>query len=114
MDNKGRHVIADIYLREWPGDGALVAACEQAIEQSKMNVVSATVKKFKPQGMTAVWILEESHFSIHTYPEHNYLSVDCYTCGTEGRPDVAIAALLAGMDVAQASVQELERGAVEA
>lgn len=86
MDNKGRHVIADVYLQSWPGDAAVMQQCEAAIEQSRMNVVATTYKAFKPQGVTAVWILSESHFTLHTYPEHNYVSVDCYTCGNEGRP----------------------------
>jgi len=30
---------------------------------------------------TALYLLSESHLSIHTYPEHNFIALDIYTCG---------------------------------
>ena len=93
MEIKGQHAILDAWLGEWPGDDAILAACERAIDASGMHVECSTVKRFAPSGVTAVWILSESHFTVHTYPEHAYLSVDCYTCGTGGDPGAAIAAL---------------------
>ena len=30
---------------------------------------------------TALFLLSESHLSIHTWPEHNYISIDIFTCG---------------------------------
>ncbi len=32
-------------------------------------------------GVTGVVLLAESHFSIHTWPEHKFFSMDLYTCG---------------------------------
>lgn len=93
MEIKGQHAILDAWLDSWPGDDAVLSACERAIASSGMTVECSTVKRFEPAGVTAVWILSESHFTVHTYPEHAYLSVDCYTCGTEGDPAAAIAAL---------------------
>lgn len=110
MENNGRHVLADLYLAGWPGDDAVMAACEHALSESRMTVVSQTIKRFSPHGVTAVWVLAESHFTLHTYPEHGYLSVDCYTCGDEGRPDLAVDALLAGLEVRASRVRELVRG----
>lgn len=34
------------------------------------------------QGYTAVFLLSESHASIHTYPEYHSAFVDLFTCGT--------------------------------
>ena len=110
MNNRGDHWTADAYLTEWPGDSAIMEACERAIERSAMNVVACTHKRFAPHGLTAVWILQESHFTLHTYPEHRYVSVDCYTCGDEGRPEDAVRALLAELPVAESCVQGTERG----
>lgn len=31
--------------------------------------------------MTSVFLLAESHFSLHTHPEHNYIALDIFTCG---------------------------------
>lgn len=90
MNYAGKHGYADIILSEWPGDAAIFEVCEAAIIQSNMTIESCTRKQFQPQGMTAIWILSESHFSLHTYPEHKYITIDCYTCGNEGRPQAAI------------------------
>ena len=35
---------------------------------------------FKPQGITILYLLSESHISIHTFPERNYAALDIYTC----------------------------------
>jgi S-adenosylmethionine decarboxylase proenzyme len=43
---------------------------------------------FHPQGITILYLLSESHFSIHTFPEHNYAAIDLYTCRTYDSNDV--------------------------
>ena len=35
---------------------------------------------FEPQGITILYLLSESHISIHTFPERNYAALDIYTC----------------------------------
>ena len=82
----------------------------KGIELTGLNVVSSMHKKFKPSGVTSVWILEESHFTLHTYPEHKYLSVDCYTCGSEGNPDAAINMLVDSLHTTKTIRNRFKRG----
>jgi len=110
LDNKGLHCIADIYLGSAISDDDLIFLCEKAIELTGLNVVSSMHKKFKPSGVTSVWILEESHFTLHTYPEHKYLSVDCYTCGSEGNPDAAINMLVDSLHTTKTIRNRFKRG----
>jgi S-adenosylmethionine decarboxylase len=35
---------------------------------------------FDPIGCSIIFLLSESHISIHTFPEKNYISFDIYTC----------------------------------
>jgi S-adenosylmethionine decarboxylase len=35
---------------------------------------------FEPQGCTIIYMLSESHISIHTFPEKKYMALDIYTC----------------------------------
>lgn len=114
MDYNGKHAILDAWLLGWPGDSAVLEHCEAAIAESGMTVVCSTVKRFEPHGVTAVWILAESHFTVHTYPEHGYLSADCYTCGTEGDPEAAMAALRRLLPVARAEGGLMPRGVMPA
>ncbi len=37
---------------------------------------------FKPQGVTGLALLAESHISIHTWPEIGYAAIDVFTCGS--------------------------------
>lgn len=39
-----------------------------------------------PGGVTALYLLAESHLAIHTFPEANFASVDLYCC----RPHAAL------------------------
>jgi S-adenosylmethionine decarboxylase len=44
--------------------------------------------QFKPQGVTAICLLSESHISIHTWPEKREAAVDVFTCG-DSEPKIA-------------------------
>ena len=48
--------------------------------REKFIVLNTTFHKFEPQGFTMILLLSTSHFSIHTYPEHNKCSIDLYSC----------------------------------
>jgi len=56
------------------------------IEKSNMTLFNIATKHFKPQGITLLAIIGESHFSIHTYPELKGCIIDILTCGNEGDP----------------------------
>lgn len=55
---------------------ALLYTCRQF----NLSVLDLIKHEFKPQGFTAVVLLAESHFSIHTYPESNELYTDLFCC----------------------------------
>uniref|UniRef100_A0A6C0KLF7 Adenosylmethionine decarboxylase n=1 Tax=viral metagenome TaxID=1070528 RepID=A0A6C0KLF7_9ZZZZ len=42
---------------------------------------------FDPQGFSVIYLLSESHMSIHTFPERDYLAFDLYTCRTYANND---------------------------
>lgn len=107
-DFRGKHVIADIQLSDVIPDN-VSQLCMTALAKSNMTVVCETRKNFEP-GETIVFILSESHFTVHTYPEHKYISVDCYTCGTEGKPERAIKYLIQQLPVERIRMETLERG----
>ena len=35
---------------------------------------------FNPQGCTILFLLSESHISLHSFPERKHISLDLYTC----------------------------------
>lgn len=81
---QGTHYTASFY-------GCSCLLYDSYVLQGFMNGISASGAKiikhyshsFKPYGMTAICLLEESHASIHTYPEHGAVFIDLFTCGED-------------------------------
>lgn len=46
----------------------------------EFQIIDKIQKKFTPQCNTLLYLLSESHLSIHTFPERKFLSFDIYTC----------------------------------
>lgn len=55
------------------------------IKESGATIESHVYKKFEPQGLSILYLLSESHFSIHTWPEHGACAIDFYHCGETAR-----------------------------
>ena len=53
---------------------------EEIIQRCKLNVVSQCEYQFSPVGATMLYLLSESHLTIHTYPEKRACSINLYTC----------------------------------
>lgn len=78
MQTQGQHLLLDLWLAEEIESAKIESLYE--LVRARFSVVSETVKEFEPFGTTTVFILSESHFTLHTYPEHAYMSVDLYVC----------------------------------
>jgi len=53
---------------------------KKIIDESNLNVVGELHKQFEPIGATLLYLLAESHLSIHTFPQDNYCAIDLYHC----------------------------------
>ncbi len=77
---------ADAFLDKDKVETALL----KAAKNSGANIISSSFHKFKPQGISGVVIIAESHFTVHAWPEYNYAAVDIFTCGNNIDLDTAI------------------------
>ncbi|MFZ5944604.1 MAG: adenosylmethionine decarboxylase [Bacillota bacterium] len=112
----GRHVVADFYgvSAEVLNDFKFLrSALYEAARISGATVVGEQFNQFEPQGVTGVLVLAESHLSIHTYPEHGFCAVDCYTCGTEVDPEKAYKHLITLLKPKKTYERGLMRGTGE-
>ena len=81
MDTRSQHLLFDaVCERDLTKDD--VNHIKQVIEKN-LTVVARIEHKFTPQGETIVFILSESHFTLHTYPENRFISLDIYVCNLE-------------------------------
>lgn len=60
---------------------ALRKAMDDAVLSSNATLLDSSEFVFAPNGLTVIYLLSESHASIHTYPEKNACFVDLFTCG---------------------------------
>lgn len=79
----GQHCIWDAYQCD-AGKLSYVPFVEKAlyamVKELGLHPVSASFKQFEPVGVTGFILLEESHISIHTWPEHNFAAFDVFSC----------------------------------
>ena len=113
MESSGRHLIVELHgcNAETLNDLKRIEALMRlAAESAKATIVASVFHPFSPQGVTGVVVVEESHLSIHTWPEFGYAAVDFYTCGA-CLPERAYDVLKEGLAAQRAEVMEIRRGA---
>lgn len=78
----GRHVIAEFWNCEnAQSENGLAQAIEQAVRSARATLLDLNVRRFYPQGYSAIALLAESHLSLHAWPELGYVALDVFTCG---------------------------------
>jgi len=82
----------------------------EAARAAHANVVSHSFHQFKPYGVSGVVVIEESHLTIHTWPEHGYAAVDMFFC-SEVDAAAAVDVLKHRLRPAQTDCRTLHRGA---
>jgi len=109
----GRHVLCEYYdcdralLNSTTHIRAELLAAARAAGATPMQDI---VHAFSPHGVTGVVVIAESHFSVHTWPEHGFAAVDLFTCGETIDPWIAFEHLATALRAKSHSVMELRRG----
>jgi S-adenosylmethionine decarboxylase len=82
----GLHLIGDLYgcrgdRRYFFDDQLLGDFCLERVAAVGLTSVGSLFHRFGEQGgVTGMVVLAESHLSIHTWPEENYVTLDVYVC----------------------------------
>jgi len=108
MDTRSQLLTLDVWL-----DDELTIEHLKSIGdiiRRELTVLSQTEHRFEPQGLTQAFILSESHFAVHTYPEEKYLSMDCYVCNPAIDLAKLASQLLAELPVDQVKQSIVVRG----
>lgn len=74
------------------------------------RIVSHSFHQFLPWGVSGVVVIEESHLTVHTWPEHGYAAVDFFFCSEDVDADAAVEILRARFRAANVTQHELRRG----
>jgi S-adenosylmethionine decarboxylase len=82
----------------------------EAATRARANIVDVVFHKFNPNGISGVVVISESHFAIHTWPEHRYAAIDIFTCGESLDSEAAIAYLATQLGCGKRGVTKVTRG----
>ena len=88
----GKHMICDIKeiknLELLHDIDRIKELLDMICEKYDFTILNKVEHAFQPQGLTLLYLLSESHISIHTFPEKEYLALDIYTCRDYSTNDV--------------------------
>lgn len=84
------------------------------VRQLRLNVMAETGHQFPPMnyadgGYTYAYVLSESHFTIHTYPEYHSCYIDVFCCSPSFDPAQAICAIQAAFQTTTVDYQVIRR-----
>lgn len=111
-DNVGVHLIANVYdvnvsfLEKMDENVSMLA---NIVNKLDLHVVSQTGFQFEPVGYTYAFVLSESHFTIHTYPEYNSCYIDIFCCNKDFNSENAIELLTNEFNTTNILYQTIKR-----
>ena len=113
MDALGRHIIVEYFDCDpevLMDVGHIEKSMIEAANRAGATIISSTFHHFSPFGVSGVIVIQESHLSIHTWPEYGFASVDIFTCGESVDPWVAYRLLKTELKASHGSAVEMNRG----
>lgn len=109
----GQHVLADlhgVHAALLTDPHRIEALLTEAARAAGATPLFARFHQFgEGQGVTGVLLLQESHISIHTWPEYAFAAVDAFMCGN-CRPQLAIDIIRTALQPASCQLKEELRG----
>ena len=88
-------------------------ALKKAIKISGATKIGEIFHRFSPQGISGVILISESHFSIHTWPEHRYAALDLFSCDESLEITQAYQYLVKKFNAQKSNIMEIKRGIME-
>ena len=116
MNALGKHLLLELKDcdREVLNDLSFIKGMlQKAASAAGATVLGESFHQFKPQGVSGVVIIAESHLFIHTWPECGYAAVDIFTCGDSVQPEKAAQKLIRELGAKSHSILEIQRGILD-
>ena len=85
------HILLDAHWETGRGGGVWETEksarnmLDELCQRYNFTVLHRVFHFFEPHGMTCVYVLSESHLSVHTWPEDDFVSIDLFCCRDLGQ-----------------------------
>ena len=80
----GKHMICDLQevrnIELMNSVDGIQSLLDSICDKYQFQILARSSHAFSPIGATVLFLLSESHISVHTFPERSYVAVDIYTC----------------------------------
>ncbi|MEZ4774340.1 MAG: adenosylmethionine decarboxylase [Bacteroidia bacterium] len=113
MESLGRHILVDYHdcSRQILNNTTLIEEFMlEAARQASATIIQSHFHHFSPFGVSGVVIIQESHLTIHTWPESHYAAVDIFTCGAQMNPWKAHEYLMQALCAGHSDIKDISRG----
>lgn len=113
INSVGRHYTLDVYnctKDKLAYKDAIEVILNKIVDILQLTKVGESYKQFEPVGVTGFILLEESHVSIHTWPEHQFAAIDVFSCRSCLDIDKIKKLLENEFDTASVEIQSIKRG----
>lgn len=115
MINLGQHILLDCYDcvntdSDWD---KLKEVFYKGLQEGNFTVLNDHHHTFEPHGISGVFILSESHLSLHIWTELNFISLDIYWCGKKCDEQVLVNNIIHFFNPKRIEYKYIDRGFFE-
>lgn len=68
---------------QYEEENKLKTELEEKLKLSGFHILEKCEHYFEPYGYTGIWLLSESHFAIHSFPEEEKIYLELTSCVNE-------------------------------
>ncbi len=108
----GWHWLVDFFQCEkLPSDPiVLETIMVTAAKMAGATVVQTCFHKFSPHGLSGVVVIAESHLAVHTWPEHDAMCLDLFSCSDKIKAQLAIDFIASEIQAGKVDSRTVVRG----
>ena len=110
----GKHLLLDLWGVKFDNSlTTLRKIMKNAIKVSGATMLHIHLHRFgKDQGISGVAVLAESHISVHTWPEIEYVAFDIFMCG-DTKPEASAEYLIKILRPKKKLLKKIKRGVIK-
>jgi len=107
----GKHIVIDLWKPTFDNKvNTLKKIIKEAVNIANAKMLHIHLHRFgKEQGISGVAVLAESHLSVHTWPEREYIAFDMFMCG-DTNPEMASEYLIKMLKPKEKKINIIKRG----